>query len=154
MQYLFLTNNFATVHSNSSISETVRNGTHVHINSFFRMTDTIISQNIDPSSWDTCIHMLCVWNISGRASLLESYTFIRFCFNIPWEPELPHRRSCWTHATFFRKVAYSRYGIISEMFLDKDCAHSHASCVICHRRSIWSDRSGLRPWETDVIDTK
>jgi hypothetical protein len=32
--YLFLTNNFPIVHSNSSISETVRNRTHVHINIF------------------------------------------------------------------------------------------------------------------------
>jgi hypothetical protein len=35
------------------ISETVRNRTHVHINFFFRMTNTMTSQNIDLSSWDT-----------------------------------------------------------------------------------------------------
>jgi hypothetical protein len=35
------------------ISETVRNRTHVHTNFFLRMTDTMTSQNIDPSSWDT-----------------------------------------------------------------------------------------------------
>jgi hypothetical protein len=35
------------------ISETVRNRTHFHINSFLRMTDTMTSQNIDLSSWDT-----------------------------------------------------------------------------------------------------
>jgi hypothetical protein len=34
-------------------SETVRNRTHVRINFFFRMTDTMTSQNIDLSSWDT-----------------------------------------------------------------------------------------------------
>jgi hypothetical protein len=36
------------------ISETVRNRTHVHINFFFlRMTNTVTSQNIGLSSWDT-----------------------------------------------------------------------------------------------------
>jgi hypothetical protein len=42
-----------TVQWNSSISETVRNRTHV------RMTDTLTSQNIDISSWDIkyiCMH--------------------------------------------------------------------------------------------------
>jgi hypothetical protein len=38
---------------NSSISETVRNRKHVHIHFFLRMTDTMTSQNIDLSSWDT-----------------------------------------------------------------------------------------------------
>jgi hypothetical protein len=41
-----------TVRSNSSISETVRNSTHVHIH-LFRMTDTMASQNIDLTSGDT-----------------------------------------------------------------------------------------------------
>jgi hypothetical protein len=35
------------------ISETVRNRTHVHSNFFLRMTDTMTSQNIDLSPWDT-----------------------------------------------------------------------------------------------------
>jgi hypothetical protein len=35
------------------ISETDRNRTHIHINFFFRMADTMISQNIDLASWDT-----------------------------------------------------------------------------------------------------
>ena len=33
-EYLFLINNFVVVHSNSSISETVRNRTDVHVNIF------------------------------------------------------------------------------------------------------------------------
>jgi hypothetical protein len=43
-----------TVQWNSSISETVRNRTHVHIHFFLlRINDTMTSQNIDLSSWDT-----------------------------------------------------------------------------------------------------
>jgi hypothetical protein len=38
---------------NSSISETVRNRTHVHLHFLLRMTDTMTAQNIDLSSWDT-----------------------------------------------------------------------------------------------------
>jgi len=38
---------------NSSISETVRNRTHVRMHFLLRMTDTMTSQNIDISSWDT-----------------------------------------------------------------------------------------------------
>jgi hypothetical protein len=34
------------------ILETVRNSTHVHVNFFLKMTDTMTSQNIDLSSWD------------------------------------------------------------------------------------------------------
>jgi hypothetical protein len=34
------------------ISETVRNRTHVHINFFLGMTNTMTAQNIDLSSWD------------------------------------------------------------------------------------------------------
>jgi hypothetical protein len=45
-----------TIQSNGSFSETVRNRTHVHI-FFLRMTDTITSQNINLSSWDT-LYML------------------------------------------------------------------------------------------------
>jgi hypothetical protein len=36
-------NNFAAVHSINSISETVRIRTHVHIDIFLRMTDTILT---------------------------------------------------------------------------------------------------------------
>ena len=42
-----------TIQSNGSISETVRNRTHVHIKFLLRMTDTITSQNIDLSLWGT-----------------------------------------------------------------------------------------------------
>ena len=43
-----------TIQSNGSISETVRNRTHGHIKFFlFRMTNTMTSQNIGLSSWDT-----------------------------------------------------------------------------------------------------
>jgi hypothetical protein len=35
------------------ISETGRTRTHVYVNFFLRMTDTMTSQNIDLSSWDT-----------------------------------------------------------------------------------------------------
>jgi hypothetical protein len=34
----------------STVSETVRNGTHVHF--LLRMADIMTSQNIGPSSWD------------------------------------------------------------------------------------------------------
>jgi hypothetical protein len=34
------------------ISEKVRNKTHVHMNFFLRMTDTMTSQDIDLSPWD------------------------------------------------------------------------------------------------------
>ena len=58
-----------TIQSNGSISETVRNRTHVHTKFFFllRMTDTMTSQNIDLSSWDTLyIHIL--WRTCKPAS--------------------------------------------------------------------------------------
>jgi hypothetical protein len=48
-----------TIHSNGSISETVRNRTHVHIKFLLRMTDTMTSQNIDLSSWDTLYMHKC-----------------------------------------------------------------------------------------------
>jgi hypothetical protein len=38
--------------SNGSVSETVRNRTHVHIKFLLRITDTMTSQNIVFSSWD------------------------------------------------------------------------------------------------------
>jgi hypothetical protein len=41
-------------------SETVRNRTHIHINFFLRMTDTMTSQNIDLSSWDTLYKVITV----------------------------------------------------------------------------------------------
>jgi hypothetical protein len=43
----------SSVQWNSSISETVRNRTHVHIIFLLRMTDTVTSQNIDLASLDT-----------------------------------------------------------------------------------------------------
>jgi hypothetical protein len=42
-----------TVQSNSCISETVQNRTHVHTNFLFRMTATMTSKNNDLSSWNT-----------------------------------------------------------------------------------------------------
>ena len=45
--------NQTTLESNGSISETIRNRTHVHIKFLLRMTDTMTSQNIDISFWDT-----------------------------------------------------------------------------------------------------
>jgi hypothetical protein len=42
-----------SVQTNSSISETVRNWTHVHIQFLLRMADTMTSQNIAISFWDT-----------------------------------------------------------------------------------------------------
>ena len=47
------TSMYINVHSNSSISETDRNTTHVNITFLLRMTDTMTSQNIDLSSLDT-----------------------------------------------------------------------------------------------------
>jgi hypothetical protein len=41
------------------ISETVRNRTHVHINFYLRMTDTMTSQNIDLFSWDILYKEYC-----------------------------------------------------------------------------------------------
>jgi hypothetical protein len=54
-----------TILSNGSISETVRNRTHVHIKFLFRMTDIMTSQNIDLSSWDTLYiyWRLCQWTL-------------------------------------------------------------------------------------------
>ena len=47
-----------TIQSNDSISETVRKS-HMFVESFLlRMADTMTSQNIDLSSWDT-LYMLC-----------------------------------------------------------------------------------------------
>jgi hypothetical protein len=43
----------SSVQCNTSISETIQNRTHVHIHFLFRMADTMTSQNIDLSSWDT-----------------------------------------------------------------------------------------------------
>jgi hypothetical protein len=49
------------IQSNGSISETVRNRTHVHTKIFLpRMTDTITSQNIDFYSWDTLYNNVLV----------------------------------------------------------------------------------------------
>jgi hypothetical protein len=42
------------------ISETVRNRTHVHINFFLKMTDTMTFQNIDLSSWGILYILSCV----------------------------------------------------------------------------------------------
>jgi hypothetical protein len=65
------------------ILETVRNWTHVHINFFLRMTDTVTSQNIELSSWDTLymwghqllwfkyLSSLYLHNIIGGLYLLE-----------------------------------------------------------------------------------
>jgi hypothetical protein len=58
----------SSVQWNSSISETVRNRTHVYT---LRMTDTMTPQNIDLSSWDTCIWMHVIpWidNLSEEAA--------------------------------------------------------------------------------------
>jgi hypothetical protein len=44
-----------TVQWNSSISETVRNKTHVYIQFLLRMTDTMTSQNIDLTYGTSCI---------------------------------------------------------------------------------------------------
>jgi hypothetical protein len=53
-------NNFGTVQWSTSILETVRIRTHVHIRFFLvRMTD-MTSQNIDHSSWDTSYILLVV----------------------------------------------------------------------------------------------
>jgi hypothetical protein len=41
------------------ISETVRDRTHVHINFFLRMTDTMTSKNIDFATWDTLYSFCC-----------------------------------------------------------------------------------------------
>ena len=49
-----------TIQSKVSISETVRNRTHVHIKFLLRMTDTMTSQNIDLTSWDTLYMCVCV----------------------------------------------------------------------------------------------
>jgi hypothetical protein len=54
------------------ISETVRNRTHVHINFFLRMADTMTSQNIDLSSWDSLynVHYDSVWPVEGKERLV------------------------------------------------------------------------------------
>jgi hypothetical protein len=47
------------------ILETVRNRTHVHINFFLRMTDTMTYQNIDILSWNTLYIILLSQVLSG-----------------------------------------------------------------------------------------
>jgi hypothetical protein len=57
-----------SVQWNSSLSETVRNRTHVHIQfSLLRMADNVTSQNIDVSSWD----ILCI----GKHVIRHLYPF-------------------------------------------------------------------------------
>jgi hypothetical protein len=51
----------------------VRNRTHVHIHFLLRMTDTMTSQNIDLSSWDTCM-----WD--KTVMLNSSLVFQHLCF--------------------------------------------------------------------------
>jgi hypothetical protein len=48
------------VQCNSSISETVRNRTHLNIHCLLRMTDTMTSQNADLCSSDTIYIVTCM----------------------------------------------------------------------------------------------
>jgi hypothetical protein len=50
---IYIYNGVRSVYSNSSISANIQNYTHVHMNFFLTMTDTITSQSIDLSSWIT-----------------------------------------------------------------------------------------------------
>jgi hypothetical protein len=50
---IFFINNLELYSEIVLTSENVRDRTHVHINFLLRITDTMTSQNIDRSSWDT-----------------------------------------------------------------------------------------------------
>jgi hypothetical protein len=60
-------NAFEFVYSISSISVTIQNQTHVHMNAFLTMTDTITSQNIDPPP---CITLYTV-RLESRWALIK-----------------------------------------------------------------------------------
>jgi hypothetical protein len=66
----------------SSISETVRNRTHVHIH-LLTMTDTMTFQNIDIFSWDI-LHMYT--GLEGRGSIFNR---CKKFFSIPQRPDRP-----------------------------------------------------------------
>jgi hypothetical protein len=51
------------------ISDTVQNRTHVHINFYLRITDTITSQNIDLSPWDMLYVVVSVVLINVETDL-------------------------------------------------------------------------------------
>jgi hypothetical protein len=73
-----------TVQWNSSISETVRNRTRVHIYTFLlRMTDTMTSQNIKLSSWDTLYnaHFPLMDTSLGRISFFTYWAVSGICYS-------------------------------------------------------------------------
>jgi hypothetical protein len=80
--------------SNGSISETVRKRTHVHIKFLLRMTDTMTSQNIVLSSWDTLYN---AYNSNWKVSLI-SY---QHCKNW-WMRILPSTNMPWHKGQYLK----------------------------------------------------
>jgi hypothetical protein len=81
-----------TIQWNSSISEIVRNRTHVHIVYTFllRMTDTMTSQNNDFSSWDTLY--------VGQVNTIVKYVAIirqRLCKHVPTRKQPKIQEKCF-----------------------------------------------------------
>jgi hypothetical protein len=122
------------------ISETVRNGTHIHINFFLRMTDTVTSPIIDLSSWDTlysdewcddwwywdtCISSYGTWVLSVMSvkitvlsyetpcSLVDSYQRLREIMNIKILPILNHWYISTKHIPAYRNFNYGNFIYIS-----------------------------------------
>jgi hypothetical protein len=69
-----------TIQWNSSISETVRNRKHVHIQFLFRIADTVTSQNIDLSSWDILYKIWLTRILIWPTSLLR--TLVVWCTSL------------------------------------------------------------------------
>jgi hypothetical protein len=61
--------------TSSSMSETVQNRKHAHTFFLLRMIDTVTSQNIDLSSWDT-LYTVYIGNISESTSAYSSFSLI------------------------------------------------------------------------------
>jgi len=105
---------FCGLHSIGSISETVRNRTHVHTKFFLRMTDTITSQNIDLSSWDTlyiCIYtqhkMLCKSeNTNLKQNSWMPSCSVR-CAAIPSPYRIQRRYQCFIELSDFICTSYN-----------------------------------------------
>jgi hypothetical protein len=105
-------------------SKTVRNRPHVHINVFLRMTDTMTTQNIDLSSWDTVY----------ITSSFHGYYMQR---NLPWQSAAPNGRKsptyrglslslCWRERHFLKHwilTAYSNSWSSEKTSLRAVCRH-------------------------------
>jgi hypothetical protein len=89
------------------------------------------------------------WNICDGAWLADSDVercfiirkLIDFIFNLRWEPESPHRISCWVHTwLLFCNGAYFRYDVYKAKTLHS--AHTVYLCVPCGSHN----KQRLFPW--------